>query len=400
MFAALLCLSGVQVTRAAEAGATEALATEESPAKEDIKVGITVSLTGDYADFGREEYQGAQMWVGDINARGGLLGRKVELVYYDDESDPETSARLYERLISEDKVDLLLGPYSSDVTLAACEVAERHNFPMLTTGAAASEIWAQGYKNIFGMDAPARNYMDLPIHYMKEQGLTRIALIYAGTDFPQEIARGVREEAQANGLEIVFDEEYAPDTTDFSALVKRMRASNPDAVIGGTYLNDSVAIVQQAKASRLSPKMFVFTVGPAVRDFGDDLGAADAEDVLGVVPWMRSSGMPQSRDFSYRYKRKYGYNAAHHAVYGYSGGQILEAAVRLAGTLDKDAVREQLGNMTFRSLFGHYKVNDTGEQTAKQIFVMQWKDGYRLLVLPDDLAESPIDYPFTPWSVR
>jgi branched-chain amino acid transport system substrate-binding protein len=364
MFAALLCLSGAQITRAAEARATE-----ESAVKEDIKVGITVSLTGDYADFGREEYQGAQMWVGDINARGGLLGRTVELVYYDDESDPETSARLYERLITKDKVDLLLGPYSSDLTLAACEVAER-------------------------------NYMDLPIHYMKEQGLTRIALVYAGTDFPQEIARGVREEAQTAGLEIVFDEEYAPDTTDFSALVNRLRASNPDAVIGGTYLNDSVAIVQQAKASRLSPKMFVFTVGPAVRDFGDDLGAADAEDVLGVVPWMRSSGMPQSRDFSYRYKRKYGYNAAHHAVYGYSGGQILEAAVRLAGTLDKDAVREQLGNMTFRSLFGHYKVNDTGEQTAKQIFVMQWKDGYRLLVLPDDLAESSIDYPFTPWSVR
>jgi branched-chain amino acid transport system substrate-binding protein len=250
------------------------------------------------------------------------------------------------------------------------------------------------------MDAPARNYMDLPIHHMKEQGLTRIALIYAGTDFPQEIARGVREEAQAAGLEIVFDEEYAPDTTDFSALVKRMRASNPDAVIGGTYLNESVAIVQQAKASRLSPKMFVFTVGPAVRDFGDDLGTVDAEDVLGVVPWMRSSGMPQSRDFSYRYKRKYGYNAAHHAVYGYSGGQILEAAVRLAGTLDKDAVREQLGNMKFRSLFGHYKVSETGEQTAKQIFVMQWQDGYRLLVLPDDLAESPIEYPFTSWSAR
>ena len=376
---------------------TAVTAAERTP--EPIKVGITVSLTGEYAAPGKDGLSGAQMWASDVNGRGALLGRKVEIVYYDDKSDAATSARLYERLINEDKVDLLLGPYSSGLTLAASTVAEKHNFPMVATGAADGHIWARGYKNIFGIDAPAREYMKLLVDSAAGAGLKRIALIYADSDFPRNVAEGVRDLAASNNMEVVFERKYSQDTTDFSAMLRQMKASQPDLVVGGTYLEDSIAIVRAAKQVRLSPKAFVFTVGPSLKEFGNALGS-DADGVLGVVSWIRSAHLPMARDFSYRYKQKHGHNPGAHVAYGYGGGQVLEAAVRLAGTLDKDAVRQQLGEMKFRSLLGHYDVDATGKQVGKSIFVLQWQNGRRLLVLPKPLRESPIEYPFKPWSER
>ena len=364
-----------------------------------IRVGITVSLTGEYAAPGKDELSGAQMWASDVNGRGALLGRKVEIVYYDDKSDAATSAQLYERLINEDKVDLLLGPYSSQLTLAASTVAEKYNFPMVATGAADGHIWERGYKNIFGIDAPARDYMKLLVDSAAGAGLKRIALIYADSAFPRNVAEGVRDLAASNNMEIVFDKSYSQDTTDFSAMLRQMKASKPDLLVGGTYLDDSIAIVRAAKQVQLSPKAIVLTVGPSLKEFGNALGS-DADGVLGVVSWIRSAHLPMARDFAYRYKQKHGHNPGAHVAYGYGGGQVLEAAVRLAGKLDKDAVRQQLLDMKFRSLLGHYDVDETGKQMGKSIYVLQWQNGYRLLVLPKLMRESPIEYPFKPWSER
>jgi branched-chain amino acid transport system substrate-binding protein len=381
---ALWCAIGLQSALAAEA----------------IKLGATASLSGVYAGPGQNQLEGIKMWVHDINARGALLGRKVELVYYDDESDPDTVRRLYQRLINDDKVDLLIGPYSSDLTLVASDVAEQHDFPMVAAGAAASDIWSRGYRNIFQVDAPAYEYMDLLIKSAKNNaGLTRIALIYPAADFSREVAEGVRAKAAEQGMEIVFDEEYPLDSTEFTDLVRRMRLSAPELVIGATYLNDSIALVREAKRQQLSPQAFAFTVGPALPEFGDALGD-DADGIIGVVSWMRGGRVPMAYDFSFRFKEKFGRNAGVHAAYGYGAAQVLEAGVRLAGSLDKDAIRQQLRDMVFRSLLGNYRVDETGRQKAKTIFLMQWQNGYRLLVSPPEIRDAAIIYPFKPWSER
>jgi branched-chain amino acid transport system substrate-binding protein len=362
-----------------------------SQAAEPIRVGVTASLTGPYAKLGQDLLSGIRMWADDINARGALLGRKAEIVHYDDASDPEKSAALYERLITQDKVDLLLGPYSSDITLAASRVAERHNFPMVATGASSETIWEQGFSNIFQIDAPAGDYMKLPLELANEKGLKRIALVYADTEFPREVAGGARKMAASHGMQIVLDEAYPQDSLQFGGIAARLKAAAPDVVIGGTYFKDSVALVRAIRQTGLKPEITVMTVGPAQEDFGRQLGD-EADGVMGAIAWMRSGKMPLAYDFSFRYKEKYGYNAAVHAAYGYSGGQVLEAAVRLAGSLDRDAVREQLKTMKFRSLLGHYRVDETGRQTAKSTYVMQWQNGFRLLVLPEDIADSPVRY--------
>jgi branched-chain amino acid transport system substrate-binding protein len=386
-FLALLAISSAQ------------LVTQGALAAEPIRVGVTASLTGDYAAPGSDLLEGLKMWAHDVNARGALLGREVEIVSYDDQSDPDTSARLYERLISDDKVDLLIGPYSSDVTLVASNVAEAHGLPMVSPSASATDIWSRGYRNIFQVDTPADRYMDLLIESASNAGLTTIGLAYAGSDFPRGVARGVRTKAAAVGMKLIFDEEYPEDSADFTDLVRRIKATRPDLVIGGTYLEDSIALVREAKRQNFSPKALAFTVGPALVEFGDTLGP-DADGILGVVGWMRSGRVPMAYDFSFRYKGITGRNAGVHAAYGYAAGQVLEAAVRLADSTDSDAVRTQLREMKFGSLMGRYRVEDSGRQLEKETFVMQWQDGHRLLVLPKQFRDNEIIYPLKPWSER
>jgi branched-chain amino acid transport system substrate-binding protein len=370
-------------------------------AVEPIKVGIATSLSGKYEKFGTEQYRGVKMWVDDINERGALLGRPVELITYDNQSDREICVWLYEKLITEDKVDLLIGPYSSGMTVAVRPVVEKYNFPMMVEGTAPS-IWERGVKNMFGIFTPSEKSMETVLSMAAGKDLKRVALAYASTDFPQGVAQGVRKEVVKRSMQLVLDEEYNKDykaSAEFLPLVTRMKEANPDVVIVASYLLDAIAFTRQAKSAGLEPKMLVFTTGPALIKFGDALGP-DTEGIISTVQWMRSQRMPGSFDFSFRYKQKYGVNADYNAAGGYAAGQIIEAAVRLAGSVDKDKVREQLKTMTFRSLIGHFRVDENGRQVGKPNYIIQWQEGRRRLIFPENLARFELVYPFLPWKDR
>jgi len=359
-----------------------------------IRVGTTQPLSGKFQDFGEEQLRGIQMWVHDINARGSLLGKEVELVYYDDYSEPERSALLYRQLIEQDKVDLLIGPYSSPTTLAASTVAETYNFPMVASAASAEQIWKRGYRNIFGVDVPSGNYMNIAIAVAQEKGATRFELISSDSVFSQDVADGVRAELKRRGLELVLDEVYDLDQADFRELVRKISETEADVLLGATYLEDAIAISKAFRAEQVRAQrdMIALTVGPAIYEFGTEMGAY-AEGIVGVVQWLRSVHKPGGQDFAYRYRLNYGNNPGVHGAIGYSAGQVLEAAVRLANSTDKDAVREQLQAMEFHSLFGQYKVDDTGRQVGKANYLLQWQDGQRRLVAPADVAERELIYP-------
>lgn len=368
-------------------------------AAQEVRVGASVALTGKYARTGQEQLQGFQMWVEEVNARGGLLGRKVRLVYYDDESKPETGARLYEKLITDDKVDLLIGPYSSAVTMAASTVAEKHGMPMISSGASASEIWARGYKNIFGLYTPANTYMDQILEFAKAKGLKRVALIWENTEFPRDVANGVRAKAKDLGMKIVFEEEYGKASTDFTSMIIKMKARKPDIVIGGSYLPDSVAFMRQAKENRLYAKIFAFAVGPGLPDFGQNLGL-DAEGVMGNTQWEPTLNLPGAKEFAAKYQAKYGHLPGYHAAGGYGAGQVLEAAVKKAGAFDRDKLRQALFALDTVTAFGRYKVDATGKQVGKPGYTVQWIDGERQLVLPAEVATHKPAYPFRDWTKR
>jgi len=362
-------------------------------AAEPIRMGTTQSLTGQFQDAGTEQLRGLQMWVHDINARGALLGRPVELVYYDDGSDAQRAVALYRKLINEDKVDLLVGPYSSDLALEATTVAEEYNFPMLTAAGSAEQIWSRGYKNAIGIDVPSNNYVDPALELIAERGAKTLALLHAATPFGEEVAVDARQEAAKQGIAIVVDERYDESQRDFGDLARRIAAANPDVVLGISYLDDSVALTRAFKAAGVKPKMLAFTVGPSLYEFGEQLGA-DAEGVVGIVQWLRSVRLPGAQDFAYRYRRLYGNDPGVYAAIGYATGEVTEAAVRLAKSLDHDAVRQQLLTMEFGSLLGQYSVDQaTGRQTGKRNYLIQWQDGDRRLVEPKELAERKLIYP-------
>jgi len=360
-------------------------------AVEPIRIGTTQSLSGSLEEFGTNQLRGLQMWVGDVNSRGELLGRPVELVYYDDGSDPARSAELYQKLIKEDKVDLLLGPYSSDITLAAAQVAEANDFPMLTLAASADDIWNQGYENIIGLDTPSSRYMDLALETAATQGARTLSLVWADTDFGRDVVGGVRQKAGELGIKVVLDRS-ADSIAEIPAMVNELKAANADVIMAIAYLEGATALVRALKREQVDPKMLVFAVGASLAEFGQEL-QADAEGVSGVTQWLRGIRLPGAQDFAYRYRKLYGYNPGAYAALGYSGGQVIEAAVRLAGTTEHAAVRDQLHDMVFNSLLGIYKVDASGRQVGKNNYLFQWQGNDRRLVAPVNVAESKLVYP-------
>lgn len=360
-------------------------------AVEPVKIGTTQSLTGHYKEFGIEQLRGLKMWAADVNERGALLGRPVEIVYYDDRSRDAGTVEGFTKLIEQDKVDILVGPYSSSLTLKASIVAEQNNIPIITTAASAEEIWGRGFINVFGADTPTGDYLK-GLNVATQAGANTVAIIYARTDFGENLAATAKAQMEKDGLQLLLLEGYAPEQRDFAGIAKRLGEVNADLVFGISYLDDSIAIVRALKKEGVEPDMLGFTIGPGLREFADQLGP-DAEGVLGLVQWLRSSREPGAQDFAYRFSQKHGYDPGVYAVMGYSAGQIVEAAVRLAGTTEPHAVREQLRTMYFRALIGSYHVDETGRQIGRRNFVMQWQDNERHLVAPEELAQSPLIYP-------
>jgi branched-chain amino acid transport system substrate-binding protein len=360
-------------------------------AEQPIRIGTTQSLTGHYKEFGIEQLRGLQMWAADVNARGELLGRPVEIVHYDDGSRDAGTVTGFTQLIGKDNVDVLVGPYSSSLTLKATLVAEKYDVPMVTTAASDNAIWSRGLKNVFGADTPVSDYLN-GLQVAADAGVKTVAFIYARTDFGENLAAVVEKTFEDRGLQLVLIEGYAPEQRDFKALAKRLGEVNADMVFGVSYLDDSIAIVRDLKQQGVKPKMLGFTVGPGLREFADQLGP-DAEGVLGVVQWLRTSREPGAQDFAYRFARRYGYHPGVYAVMGYSAGEILEAAIRLAGTTEHDAVREQLSTMYFQALIGSYNVDATGRQVGRRNYVLQWQNNERRLVAPEQLANSKLIYP-------
>jgi branched-chain amino acid transport system substrate-binding protein len=381
--------------------ATVVLASVTLPAaaQTPIKIGASMSVTGTYAKPGTYQKEGYDVCIDELNAKGGLLGRKVELVIYDDQSQPATAVKLYEKLITEDKVDAVMGPYSSAVSEAVANVTEKYKKVMVAPLAATTSIFKKGRKYIFMMITPAENYLDGLIDMAAKRGLKTVAIINEDTLFPKASAAGTAEAAKKKGLQVVLQEAYPKGNTDFSALLVKIKSTNPDVIAAGTYFDDAVAITRQMKELNVNPKMFGLTVGGDLPEFYDLL-KQNAEYVYGSTQWDESLPYPGQKEFVGAYKKKFKHEPSYHAAAGYAGCLVYGEAVRRAGSLDADKVREQLLTMEIKTAFGDYKVDADGFQIAHKMVMLQWQDGKRVVVWPDDLAGGKVRYPTPEWSKR
>ena len=364
-----------------------------------IRVGASMSLTGTYAKLGNYQHEGYKLCAKQINDKGGLLGRKVEFVVYDDQSTPATAVRLYEKLITEDKVDALMGPYSSPVTEASANVTEKYKKVMVTPLAATTSIFKKGRKYIFMVISPSEVYLEGLVDMAAKRGLKTIAIVNEDTLFAKAAASGAAELAKKRGMQIVFQEGYPKGNQDFSAMLTKIKAANPDVLAASTYFDDAVAITRQMKELNVNPKMYGLTVGGDLPEFYNLL-KQNAEYITGATQWEAALPYPGNKEFNEAYKKEFGREPVYHSAAGYAGCLTYLEAVKRAGTLDSDKVRDVLLKLELKTVFGDFKVDQDGFQTAHKMVTTQWQDGKKVIVWPDELATGKLRFPTPPWNQR
>jgi branched-chain amino acid transport system substrate-binding protein len=367
----------------------------------EVVVGGAISQTGRFAEPAGRQVNAIKMWVDEVNGRGGLLGRKIKLVLLDDKSDTQTAVKLYEKLITEDKVEVLLAPYSSAITEAVANINERYKMPFVAYGAASSPIWEKGRKYIFSIVAIAEDYQKGSLHLAKEIGVKKIAIIGEDSLFPRQSGIGAKQWADKLGIEVVLQENYPQKQTDFTALLQKVKASGAEAIISNSYFADAAAQVRQLRELNLDFKLFSGTVGPGLPKFAEQLGDT-AEYVLGFSQWEPVPDIlkhPGMKEFVAEYVKRFGEEPNYHAGGAYGALQVTEAALKKAGSFDSEKLREAFASIDVTTAFGRFKVNEKGMNEHEGI-TFQIIKGERRIVYPAKWAETKPKLPMPEWSKR
>jgi branched-chain amino acid transport system substrate-binding protein len=367
----------------------------------EVLVGGAISQTGQYAEPAGRQVNSIKLWVDEVNGRGGLLGHKVALRLLDDKSDIQTSIKLYEKLITEDKVDVLLAPYSSGITEAVANVNERYRIPFVAYGASSTPIWEKGRRYIFNIVAVAEDYQKGAVHLAKQAGVKTAAIIGQDSLFPRQAGKGARDWCQKLGIDVVLEENYPVKQTDFTALLQKMKAAGAEAVLSNSYFADSAAQLRQMRELGLNFKLYSSTIGPSLPNFPEQLGGT-AEYVLGFSQWEPLPavlGHPGMKEFIERYEKRFGEKPNYHAGGAYAGLQVTEAAIKKAGSFDPEKVRDALASIDVATVYGRYKVDARGMNSHEGL-TFQVLRGQRRVVWPEKWAETKAELPMPEWSKR
>ena len=384
---------------------------DEREAREVITFGCAVSFTGAKATEGMAQKDGMDFWVDWTNSHGGInVGGKpydVEVVYYDDESDAQTAAKLTEKLITEDDTKLLFGPYSSALTIATAAIGEKYGAITMATLANSGQIYNQGYQNVFSVLPPAGNYLRLLI----EMAVTEldpkpetVAILALDDPFGLACADGTREWAEEAGLEVLLYEKYPADTKDLSSLLTKVKGLNPDMVLSSSLYEHSVLITRQAKELDLCVPVLGFTVGPNFADFITSLGP-DAEGVMCSEWWLPNMGWTgpifgDSMQWAAMFEERYGYVPSYHSAAGSAGGVLFQFALEAAGTLEIGAVRDAMAALDVQFFWGPHAFNEKGQNIKGGSAPIQIQNGKLVPIYPPELAQAKPIYPFTCWDER
>jgi branched-chain amino acid transport system substrate-binding protein len=357
-----------------------------------VRIGIALSETGNLADSAKHYWRGVELWRDDVNARGGLLGKKVEFVVYDDRSDPATSARLYERLITSDKVDLLISTIGSAQTATATAVAEKHKRVMINGGGASESIQQRGFKYIFQTAARISAYVDGIDPLMKKYKVKSMAFVSRDYSAARDMEKVVKGMAQKNGVEMVLDEYFPSGNVDFSSQIARARQTKPDLWVSVGYPNEAIEMTRQFRASNYMPKIFVHN-GVAQEDYLKAAGK-DAEGAIGMSLYEPSLKTAGNAEFVKNFEARYHYQPGYYSSFGYTAVTVLEAAVKKAGSFDQEKLRDVLTTLKMDTIMGKHEVDPkTGMQLGIRGLLVQVQNGKREIVWPDDLKTAEAKLP-------
>jgi len=374
-----------------------------------VTLGAAVQMTGAIANTGRYYRDAYQIAVDKINEKGGakVSGKALplELKLLDNQSDVNLGVRQYVELVTREKVNFLLGPYSSNDVLDTSSVAEKYQIPMVQGGGASTQIYSRGYKFIFGTLPAADDYFASTVRMLKEiePKAKTVALIAADDAFDTSLAKGTRKLLQENGLDIVLDQTYPGRSSDFSSILAQVKAKEPDVVLWGGLEPEVLNAIRQAKSLDANAKlMYSFTVGVPTADLRKALGG-DAEDAFGMTAWLPAADLQDewfgdAAQFAKAYKEKFGYEPDYHAAAAVAAVEALVKAIQNAGTLEPLAVRDALAKTEFDSLYAHVRFGGTGQVSVPQ-FVIQIQKGDVVEIFTDHVVNKPV-FPVPPWNKR
>ena len=389
-----------------------ALATPAN-AQAPIRIGMSVSLTGTYSALGQNVRRGAQLCINKTNEQGGLLGRKLELVVEDDGSKPDKAISIYEKILGSKSVDLVLSPYSSSITNAVGDVAEKYKYPMIGCCASTASVYQKGRKYLVQFSSPATGYLEGLIDLAAARGMKTVAVIHEKSTFPNAAALGAVQAANKKGLKVVLHEAFPKGSDGYIALLRRVRELKPDVLAAAVYYEDTVAITRKLKELDINPRMFGVTVGGDLPKFYGTLGA-DAEFIYVPTKWvaelidMRAGGLvplsrryPGASEFAADHKKAFpGADFSYHTAEAYGACQILTGAVKRVGSLDRARIIEDIRSLETNTAFGIFRLDGDGVQIGHKIFMFQWQDGKKAVVWPKELAAKQTRFPTPPWNQR
>ena len=379
------------------------LAASSACATEPVKIGFSMSLTGGVANTGRVALAAMKLWEEDINAAGGLLGRPVQLVYYDDQSAPANVPAIYTKLLDVDHVDLIVGPYGTTQTAPAIPTAMEHG--MVFIGLSALNINAQfHYRKYFSMtntgsDSNAIFFKGFVSVAMQQQPKPKtIAFAGADIEFSQSVLSPARLIAKEAGLDIVYDEAYPPTTADFAPIVRALQAVNPDLVYLASYPQDSAGLVRAINEVGFRPKMVGgATVGLNNVSIKMQLGPL-LNGIVGYENWLPTGTMnfPGVQHLLERYQAEAKSQGIDPLGWGmvpgaYAEVQIMGEAVQAVQSLDQDKVAEWLHSHTIPTVWGDITFGQDGEWTEGRVPIVQYRGiTGKTLDQFTDMAHEPI----------
>lgn len=383
----------------------EAITSGGEGSADPIRIGVSLPLTGDFSEPGKGVQRGYEAWVDYTNENGGLLGRPVELIIYDDQSQAERVAADYEKLINQDEVDLIAGPFSTRLVVPAAQVAEDYGFLYVEPAGAAEYVFSHGFENLFyAAPAVAEDHYDyLADHILAmPEGERPETAAYASMDdpFAQGTAYGLKARLEEGGIETVADEVYPPNTTDFSSIAAQIAASDADILVGGTQYQDAVNLIVALRQLGYEPDLAAFSTAPTNPEFSAAIGDA-TEGILSPTGYTPEAPFPENQAFVDFYTAQHGNPPNEDEANAWTTMEVIAAAAEANGCADPSQECQQslidwLRENEVDTVVGPLTWDAQGRPEAAHL-IQQYVDGEISIVLPEDAAEADIIFPKPAW---
>ncbi|MEJ2715632.1 MAG: amino acid ABC transporter substrate-binding protein [Deltaproteobacteria bacterium] len=374
--------------------------------KDKIKIGTAISLSGPYAPgASMTQIPNYKMWVEEVNAKGGIYvkeyGKKlpVELIIYDDKSDVGTMVKLVEKLILQDKVDLLLPPWGTAMHFAIAPVATKYGYPVIGPTVSSEKLReiAKRVPYFFGILNMPREQGASLVNLLAELGVKKVALIYVADAYGIEWTGKVAPALKKKGMNVVLEKSYPLGAKDLSPLLKTVKAENVDALLGMSYPPDTFLITGQSISIELNPKVFYLGVGVAFPVYRDKFGTKTVQGVMGAGAWNPKLKYPGAKEYFERHVKRWKKEPDRWgSAFAYASLQVLQQAIEKVGSLDRKKLRDCIATETFPTVIGPVKF-EGGFNVQSPGEIGQWQNGeFEVVAAKDKRTAKPI-FPKPPW---